>query len=80
VALAASYDVKTVARRRARRRTPETLWAAAPVEARVTSPALAKLAGSYLNITLDEFLATDAAKIVTDIRKLAASVLSQVQP
>lgn len=49
-----------------------------------TSPALAKLAADYLNLTDEELRdrVTDTlmqAKLLKDIRKLAASVLRQVE-
>lgn len=47
-----------------------------------TSKALAKLAADYLNLTKEELLyksVVSPGKVIADIRKLAASVLRQVE-
>ncbi len=47
-----------------------------------TSPALAKLAADYLNLTEPELVGRaiyDPEKFLRDVRKLAASVLRQVE-
>ena len=44
---------------------------------RQSSARLSKIAGRYLNITVEELFAMDPTLVVKDVRALAASVLSQ---